>query len=378
MVVEWLYNEESNTLGHVSQLKLDRFKAISPQRAQTIQDVEALKTVGEKIPRDNIVIAGESINYATFQGLGKQATVMNSLIKRLQNKIISNRINFVYGRIPSSYKVNGTTFPVVEVDDLQASALVGAQLEVGANAVIPPIPNGIQNYNVFKRVLERTRIEIQTFRKEKEIVGLIPKTEHLDLIPLMVKDYVKLGVSVFAIDFCSAYLPRALIRTTVRAIREIKKVKKQNESQEKHYYLHVFNASTCVKSSHPATAITDILTHAYGVDSTSGVMWGGGALKRDKLRYYNIPDYGAYRIGDTQSYGVAIPFEMPESVVNTYKTLRAHRILAYDNDCRTNIMESISNGEPTKSYAAYLNSKQRAKNEIRNILSDVKEIRAAT
>lgn len=376
MVVEWLYNEESNTLGHVAQLKLDGFNTISPQHAQTIQDVEAFKTAGEKAIVDSIVISGESINYSTFQGLGKQATVTDSLTKRLQNKIISNKINFVYGRIPSGYKTNGSIHPVLKVDDLQASALVGAQLEANANAIIPPLPNGIQNYKVFKRVVDRTKIEIQTFRKEKEIIGLIPKTDHLDLIPLMIKDYEKLGVSIFAIDFCGAYLPRALIRTTVRAIRETKKIKKQNEPQEKHYYLHIFNASACVKSSSPATAITDILTHAYGVDSTSGVMWGGGKLERDKLRYYNMPDYGAYSIGTMQKYGVATPFEIPDSAIKTYKTLRAHRILDYSNDCKTNITESISNGEPTKSYAAYLNSKIRAKEQVKNILSDIKEIKA--
>lgn len=192
----------------------------------------------------------------------------------------------------------------------------------------------------------------------------------------MIKDYEKLGVKIFAIDFSGAYLPRALIRTTVGTIRKIKKIKKKNESTDKHYYLHIFNASTSVKSPTPATSMTDILTHAYGVDSTSGVMWGGGKLVHDKLRYYNISDYGAYHIGKMHEYGITTPFSIPESSIRAYKTLRAHRIIDYNNDCKTNITEHISSGEQTKSYGAYLNSKSRAKEQVNNILSDVKEIKS--
>lgn len=377
MVVEWLYNEESKTIGHVAQLELDGFKIISPQHAQSIQDIEALKTIEEKIPQDNIAIAGESINYDTFQGLGKQATVLDSLIQRLQNKVIPKKINFVYERIPSSYKVNNTIFPVNGLDDLQASALVGTQLEVDASAIIPPIPNGIQEYKIFKRAFDRTKIELQTFNKEKEIIGLIPQTENLELIPEMVKDYVKHGVKIFAIDFCGAYIPRALIRTTVRAIRETKKIKKPKEPKEKHYYLHIFNAPTCVKSVQSTTSMIDILTHAYGVDSTSGVMWGGGKLERDKLRYYNMIDYGAYRIGDANSCDISIPFEVPQKPTSAYKVLRGHRVVDYNRECKTNITERISDSEPEKSYATYLNSKKLAKSEVKKIFLDVKEIRAS-
>jgi hypothetical protein len=377
MTVEWLYNEEVNTLGHVAKLKLEGHTAISPQHALTVQDIDAFTIADEKITSDNIVISGESINYSTFQGLGKQATVTDALIKRLQNKIIPNRINFVYGRIPSGYKVNDSIHPVLNVDDLQASALVGAQLEANANAIIPPLPNGLTSYKIFKRVLDRTKIEIQTFNKEREIIGLVPKTEHLDLIPSMIKDYEKLGVNIFAIDFCGAYLPRSLIRITVGSIRKTKKIKKKDEPKDKHYYLHIFNSASCVKTASPTTAITDILTHAYGVDSTSGIMWGGGKLDHNKLRYYNMADYGAYNIGRMKEYGVTAPFDIPDGAIRAYKILRAHRIIDYSNDCKTNITESISNGDQTKSYASYLNSKTRAKEQVKNILSDIKEIKAS-
>lgn len=378
MTVEWLYNDESDTIGHVAKLKIDGITSISPQHAQTIPDLEAIEMIGVKKNLDSIAIAGEPINYSTFEGLGRKATITDSLIKRMKNKTIPNKINFIYGRIPSGYKTNDSIHPVQKVDDLQTSALVGAQLEANANAVIPPLQNGIESYKAFKRVLDRTKIEIQTFQKEKEIIGLIPKTDHLILIPKMIKDYEKLGVNIYAIDFSGSYLPRSLIRTTVSAIRRIKEIKKRNEPQEKHYYLHVFNASTSVKTVNSATAITDILTHAYGVDSTSSVMWGGGKLVHDKLRYYNMSDYGAYRIGNMNEHGITIPFAIPESSIKAYKTLRGHRIIDYTNDCKTNITERISNGESNKSYGAYLNTKKRAKEQVKNILSDVKEIKSGT
>ena len=84
MTVKWLYNEESDTIGHVSKLKIDGIESISPHHAQTINDIDAINTLGIKKKFDSIAVAGESLNYATFQGIGKQATITDSLIKRLQ------------------------------------------------------------------------------------------------------------------------------------------------------------------------------------------------------------------------------------------------------------------------------------------------------
>lgn len=379
MVVEWLYNDGMDTLGHVGKLELDGIKSLSPQHALTKKDVDVVESISKPVPilKDNIAVAGEMLSLSALEGVGRDANITDSLTKRLTSKLVPGRINLVYPRISSAYNLNDTIVPVNSIDDLQASALAGAQLEAGANGVLPPLPNGIKSYAIFERVLERTNIEIQTFRKEKEIIGLIPKTDALDLIPLMVKRYVKLGVRVFAIDFSSSPLPRSLVRTTVRAIRESLKIKRANEPVDKHYYLHAFNVAVNVKSIQSVAPITDILAHAYGIDSTSGVMWGGGKLELDKLRYYNTADYGAYRLGGANKYGVAVPFEVPQSPVAAYETLRAHRIIDYVRDCKDNISERISNGESSRSYAAYLAAKERPKKEVKNILSDIKEIKAS-
>jgi hypothetical protein len=377
MEVEWLYNDETETLGHVTKLELDGIKTISPQHALSSKDIETAKGFDDRaVLRDSIAVAGEVLSLNTLQGVGRQASVTDMLIKRLEAKIVHGRINFVYPRISSEYNDNGSVIPIKNIDDLQASALVGVQLEAGANAIIPPLPNGIASHEVFERVLERTRTEIQTFRKEREIIGLIPKTEALDLIPSMVKEYIKMGVHIFAIDFSSSPMPRSLIRTTVGAIRRAFNIKKTNEPQEKNYYLHVFNAAVNIKSTQSVSPITDILTHAYGVDSTSGVMWGGGKLETEKLRYYNTSDYGAYRLGSVRENGIAIPFNIPNSPMAAYETLRAHRVIDYLKDCKDNITERISNGSSSNGYAAYLLAKERPKKEVKNVLSDIREIKA--
>ncbi|MCJ7572592.1 MAG: hypothetical protein MUO82_12095, partial [Candidatus Thermoplasmatota archaeon] len=377
LVVEWLYNEEANTLGHISKLKLEGRNTLSPQHALTLQDLEAIKAADLKAINENIMICGESLDYSTFRDIGKKGTTTDSLIKRFKDKTVTGRINLVYARIPSGYAVNGSVHPVLEIDDLQISAIVGAQLEANASALIPPVPNGIKSYKVFKRVLDRTKIENQTYRKDKELVGLIPKTDDLHLIPQMVKDYTKLGVKVFAMDFSGAYLPQALIRTTVTSIRKNLKIKNEKEPKEKHYYMHVFNAATSVKTAAQVTSMTDILTHAYGVDSTSGVMWGGGKMDRNKLRYFNMSDYGAYSIGKmSKNYSITAPFTIPDSTSFAYKTLRAHRIVDYHNECKVGITASISSGKQEKSYASYLNSKTRASEQVFKVLSDIKEIKA--
>jgi|GEM_PF-7056918 len=376
MTVEWLYNDEKNTLGHISKLNLEGKNTLSPQHALSIPDMESIATFKLKTLNDNIIIGGESLNFATFAGIGKQATETDSLIKRFKNKTVAGKINFIYGRIPSEYNVNGNIFPVTDVNSLQTSAIVGAQLEANASVIIPPVPNGIQSYKVFKRIFDQTIIENQTFRKDKEIIGLIPKTEHIDIIPDMIKDYAKSEVKIFAIDFSGSHLPRALIRQTVRSIRKNLKIKNERDSKDKHYYLHVFNAATSVKSSAQVTSMTDILTHAYGVDSTSGVMWGGGKLDRSKLRYFNMADYGAYSIGTISNYSINVPFNVPDAPTSAYKILRAHRIIDYFNECKAGITSNISNGNDKRNYANYLNSKARATEQVTKILSDIKEIKA--
>ena len=299
MPIEWIYPDTKNTLARVSEIELDGKKSTFPQHALTHSDYSIYSTLDRKdeIKKDHTIVVGEFLTKDTLAGVGHRSDITDSLLSKIKSKMVDRKLNLIYQRIPNTINKGNGIFPVEMIDDLQASSLVGIQLDLGANAIITPVPNNITQKKVFDRILERTLNEKKTFRSDKEIIGLIPKTNALDLIPSIVNDYVKSGIRHFAMDFSGATIPRAHLRTAVRAIRDSLKIKKGKTMQEKQYTFHGFNVGFAVKSQSHITPITDLLTHVYGIDSTSGVTWGGGQLVKEKLRYYSTQDYGAYRIG---------------------------------------------------------------------------------
>lgn len=379
MTVEWTYLDKENTLAHVSEIDLDGKKSFFPQHALTHSDYNVFSELNQesKIPKNCTIIVGEPLTQNTLEGVGYRAEVTNGLFSRLKSKMIHGKLNLVYPRIPNNVKAGNAIIAIDRINDLQASALVGIQLDLDANGIIPPVPNNLTQKRAFDRVFERTLNEKKTFGSDKEIVGLIPKTEALDLIPLIVNDYVKAGIRHFAMDFSGATIPRAHLRTAVRAIRDTLKIKKGEIAKEKQYTFHALNASFAVKSQAEVTPITDLLTHVYGIDSTSGVIWGGGKLEKEKLRYYNTQDYGAYRIGDGKNPPISIPQGlMMGNPVLVYKKLRVNRIDAYQEECKR-ISERVAQEEQARGYSAYIGTKERASEIVNKVLSDIKEIKAS-
>jgi len=387
MQLEWT-SEDNETLAHVSKLNLENKETVFPQHAVSPRDLAAFEIhATAETPKHNIIIAGEVLTRTTFDRVGHDSKVTDWLTHRQKARTTKNATNFVYSRIPTSYGINGGRVGVYQIDELQASALVGVQLEADASAIIPPIPCGIQTKKVFDGVLERTVVELQTFKRPKEIIGYIPNTEYLELARDMVKAYLKKGIRLFGVDFSGASNAPSLMRTVVRAIREGLKIKNQAvEDVDKQYYLHVFNVATSKKSTNEITSISDLLTHMYGVDSTSGVMWGGGKMEVEKFRYYSTDDYGAYRmrVAIQHKFDCECPICSNQSLEEIYREtppkvmekLRVHRVSAYGVECQ-NITEKIGVGEPSDDYGAYLKNKKNAKNEVTKILRDVKEIKAA-
>jgi len=272
------------------------------------------------------------------------------------------------------------------IDDLRASALVGVQLDADASLVIPPVPTGIQRFRDFSKILERTKVELQTFKAKKEMIGFVTTTKNLELARDMVAEYVKNGCRFFAVDFSGASNQPSLMRTIVRAIRESLKIRKRPKESDEKYYLHVFNAATSRKSILDIAPISDVIIHPYGVDSTSGVMWGGGNVDDPgKLRYYLTDDYGAYRRtailqhGTTCKCPICRKFDLPElysgSVPIVLNRLREHRLHSYAGEYKR-IGEKIGEVEPAKGYLPYLYTKTAAESDIKRIVEDVKEIRA--
>jgi len=378
MNLEWIAEDSGKTLAHAAKLSLNGITSISPLHALTSKDLQIASKTGvlKSLNDTNIIVSGESLAYNTFNGAGTNRSITDALFSRLKGKMVPDKINLLFTRIPKAHNVNGSIINVERVADLQAAGLVGIQLEANASAILPPLNSGLSSYAVFKTVYERTKTEIQTFRKEKEIIGYIPTTNELGLIPKIVKEYVKDGVRFFAVDFSSSPLNRWLIRTVVRAIRDELKIKgKAGEKTDKQYYLHVFDVSPNKKTISPVAPITDVLAHAYGVDSTSGVIWGGGNLIKENLRYFNMQDYGAYQLKSLEKFGISHNRQLTEgSAIQVYEKLRTHKLIGYKNECQ-NISKTISSNADS-GYAPYILSKTRADKIATNILMDVQEIKA--
>lgn len=378
MTVEWSFSDKNDTLAHTGTMELGGKKANLLQHALTHNDYSAISQLEDDVPAGIMVISSENLNYQTFSGIGTKATVTDALFARLKAKMVKDRLNLAYTRISNSYETEqGAIIRSSQLTDMQASALVGLQLDLDASAVMVPVPNGISQKSVFDRILERTENEIKTFNADKEIMGTIPKAEDFNLITAIVKEYVKRGIRHFATDFCGATIPRAHMRTIVRAIQDSLKIRKGGVTEKKQYTLHILNASTAVKSTAGVTPITDLLTHAYGVDTTSGVTWGGGILVKENLRWYNTPDYGAYRLGQIDKYPeVHLPTRISDgSPQSVYNRLRVARIKAYREECKM-IATKIASEEATKGYSSHLWTKGAAAAKVEAVMSDIKEIKA--
>jgi len=378
MNLEWIVEDGENTLGRATKFEIEGIKNISPLHALTKREIEIAERYNrtKDLGNNNLIVAGESLAYPTFSGVGDNSSIRDALFERMKQKMVKGKVNLIHTRIPHQYDTNGRIIDINKVSELQASGLVGIQLEADASAIIPPLNSGLSSITAFNTVYERTKTEIETMNKEKDIIGYIPRTSSLGLIPDMVKNYIKDGIRFFAVDFSSSPLDRWLIRTVAVAIRTNLKIKGRiGENSDKYYYLHLFNVSPNRKSELPVSPITDILTHAYGVDSTSGVVWGGGKIVKEKIRYYNMQDYGAYRIGCLDENNINYDKRLIEgSAISVYEKLRTERIVGYKKECE--LISQTMGENKISGYAPYLLSKVRAKKDVNTALIDIKEIRA--
>ena len=386
MDIEWLA-QDLQTLAHTSKVRIGGKSAVTPHAAQIASPHRATtSSEASHAPKSALVVAGEPLGKQTLESVGHSKSATDALMARLKAKMIPDRINLVYTRIPSGYLLeSGARVAAPRIDDLRASALVDVQLEADASLVIPPLPTEIDDLGLFEMSLKRTTVSIQTFNSKKEILGLIPKTDHLELVRDMVAAYVKAGAQFFAVDFSGASNQPSLMRTVVKTIRETMKIKKRAGERQEKYYLHAFDVGTAKKSTNEITPITDIITHPYGVDSTSGVMWGGGKMDVSKLRYYNTSDYGHYRRaailkrGTTCNCKICSTFSISDmyngTPVTVYNRLKAHRVAAYADEC-VRVSERIAANQSAKSYWPYLTTKDQASQEIDRVLHDVMEVQA--
>lgn len=397
--IEWAYSD-NDSLARVSKLTVASKTIEGPFHATTKRDDDIYQdVVGSNRRQNTLNVVPEQLNKTTLDAIGKSIETGNALIGRLTPKKSAKAgdINIVYTRIPKKYEVKVEKkkfyYPIETIDQFQMTSLVDVSLSCDTDVVVPPIPNAIHSLEHFKDILTRTKNQIQTFKKDKPIMGYIPNIDDRPLIIKMIDEYLKKDYDcrIFGVDFSGSPNAPQLMQTVVGTIREKLKVKKSVEE----YYLHVFNAATAKKSEKEITPVTNWLTHLYGVDSVSGTIWGGGneapESQEEKLkqklkqiegtRYIVREDYGAYKKSAIHKKNCDCPVCSKYSVdqiydqANYFKRIKTHNIANYKEEY-VEISEKIRRAD--RKLVPYIDTKAQVVNDARKIMSDVNEIRART
>jgi hypothetical protein len=387
--IDWEYIDDES-LARVSTLTVGTKEISAPFHATTVRDDNAYTEIAGTNRRSPCInVAGEMLTNTTLSEIGTNIDVANMLANRLTQKKSSSPqdINLIYPRIPKNYEIkNGeekSYRSIPEIDELQVSSLAHIQLQCNADIIIPPIPNAITKFGHFKDILARTKNEMQTFKKgDKPILGYIPNISESALVIEMIDEYLKYGCRIFGVDFSGASNNPELMMRVVSRLREKLKIRKNREDNER-YYLHVFNASVSKKSVAQIAPISDLLTHLYGVDSVSGVIWGGGGGDPNNARYAMIDDYGAYQREPLHnktncSCPVCSKYKINEiyDASHFIDRLKVHRIANYRSEYN-GIAERITLGKE-KAYTPYVQHKAQTKRDAERIIAGVKEIKART
>lgn len=378
--VEWGL-EAPETLAHTSVLRINNKRTVGPHHSISARDSEIYRGhVGRDITNNRINIAGEALAFETISAIGRNFNASNALLQRLRAKIVrpGTTINLVFPRIPETQTVGGSQITYSTISPMQASTLVDVQLEAGADAIIPPLPGGISDLGSAKEIIKITQSSIDALNQKNPVLGYLPSIKNPILARDVTLEYLKLGCRMFAVDFGGAQNVPFLLRTAIKTIR--------GRLKGEPYYIHAFNVCMNKKSSAQVSPITDLLTHIYGIDSTSGMLWGG-SQKPEKLRYALTSDYGAYRRDAIQEYARThglhcdCPVCRRHTIDEIYRSpdvqdkLKIHKISAYDAEYRV-VNEKIGISDSTDVYLSHLRQKTTAVDEIRARVNDAYEIRA--
>jgi len=115
--IEWATHDQE-TLAHTSVLKVGGREILSP--LQAAESPHHSLTRGElekqlrltREPYSPLIIAGETLKMATLENVGYDKNITDDLLRRLKEKMVQDRINIVFPRIPYSYAdVNGNRIP---------------------------------------------------------------------------------------------------------------------------------------------------------------------------------------------------------------------------------------------------------------------------
>lgn len=388
--LDWKYQDDES-LARISELTVNSKTVLAPFHSTTAREDTIYESIVGSNKRDaTISISAEPLSKTTLDQVGQSIDSANDLMKRLTEKKSQSKkdINFIYPRIPKRYEVkNGQEKQyreILQIDNHQITSLVDIELQCDADVIIPPIPSSINSIEHFKTILSRTKNQIQTFKKDRPIMGYIPNIDDRGLIIRMIQEYLKKDYEcrIFGVDFSGSSNASALMTAVIGTIRDELKIKKNKENNEK-YYLHVFNAATAKKSEKDISPVSNLLTHLYGVDSVSGTIWGGAAENPNphNSRYIVREDYGAYKRKAihklTCKCYVCNRYSIDEiyDASNYLNRLKVHTVSGYRAEY-SEIGEKIKNDKDA--IVPYMSTKLQTKSEVKKILNDVNEIKART
>ncbi|MFY9716465.1 MAG: hypothetical protein WAK40_00810 [Thermoplasmata archaeon] len=224
---------------------------------------------------------------------GKSQKLTGEVQSSLGPREDGNILRAIHLRWNKSSKWRGAEISHRTMSEKAAKAVFAFGLPFDVDLTIPAIPSQVDRFEVFQRVVDAYFDSAKTFRSDRPIVGYIPNVESLSLAERMAAYYDKKGCDLFGVDLAGGH-PFQLISTVVRYLRE---------NREDDYFLHAFNVRQTRPSEAEVVPIEDILKLSYGFDSFSRVSFGGGGGDEEatdsemiaKLRFVNMPDYGAYR-----------------------------------------------------------------------------------
>lgn len=314
---------------------------------------------------------------------GKSQKLTSSVLAGLGSREEGNIIRAFFFRWNKTSVWRGAEISHRTMSERAANAVFSFSLPLDVDLHIPPIPSQIDRFDVFKRVVDAYFTSAETFHSDRPIMGYIPNVESLSLAEKMVAYYDKKGCDLFGVDLAGGH-PFQLISTVVRYLRT---------NRQDDYFLHAFNVRQTRPSEGEIVPVEDLLKLSYGFDSFSRVSFGGGGAEEEppseseliaKLRFINMPDYGAYRPaalrrakGDVDcGCKVCEPAGGPLKLLDggyaaAQSRVKAHGVLV-ERDEFGRIRRAIGEGRFRKG----LGEKQYAATPLRAIDSEVSRIKA--
>jgi hypothetical protein len=223
---------------------------------------------------------------------GKSQKLTGEVLASMGPREGGNVLRAIHLRWNKGSKWRGAEISHRTMSEKAAKAVFAFGIPFDVDLTIPAIPSQVDRFEVFKRVVDAYFDSAETFHSDRPIVGYIPNVESLSLAERMAAYYDKRGCDLFGIDLAGGH-PFQLISTVVRYLRE---------NRGDRYFLHAFNVRQTRPSEAEVVPIEDLLKLSYGIDSFSRVSFGGGGEDEAtdaeliaKLRFVNMPDYGAYR-----------------------------------------------------------------------------------